>query len=348
MLRRAAAIVAAIGLASCGGHAHKTAHKPARLTPICPQAANGHGSLGVCAPKTKLGLTAPHLVPGPIYPDRSNNDPCYCGAQIKAAGQVGLIVKANQGVGFVDQTAVGMVASARAAGLAVGEYDFDQDYTVGEARLFVARLHAAGIYPSTPNTFPAYLDVEYGQFSYGGLAAQIAYLRSQGYRVGIYTGQWYWGPHAGCQWPSGVSAWLSGYPVAPVPCGTQNYSAHQFTSTPVDLSVFLGSLAQFHRFVNATPKPAPQPNRFALFVDGRFPSPWGDLSERLVVERYFGAYEHRAKYRGYLRGLLAAELGWLAARDAYVALHVYHSWKPFLIGSRRAWLSNYATKARTA
>jgi hypothetical protein len=217
--------------------------------------------MGVCAPKPRLGLTAPRSTTsgGPVYQDLSNNDPCYCGAAIKQRGQVGLIVKANQGVGFIDSTAVGMVASARAAGLAVGEYDFDQDYTVSEAQVFVARLQAAGIGPSTPNTFPAYLDVEYGNFSYGGLLAQIAYLRSKGYRVGIYTGDWYWGPHAGCQWPSGlVSAWLSGYPNAPVPCGTTGYNAHQFTSTPIDLSVYLGSLDQFHAFVHATP-PGPSP-----------------------------------------------------------------------------------------
>jgi len=225
----------------------------------CPQAANGHGQLGICAPK-RYGLAAPHAVFGPQYPDRSNNDPCYCGAAIRAAGQVGLIAKSNQGASYIDPTAVGMIQSARAAGLAVGLYDFDQDYTVTEARLFVARLHAAGIYPTTPNTFPAYLDVEYGSFSYPGLLTQIAYLHSQGYRVGIYTGDWYWGPHAGCRWPSGlVSAWLSGYPNAPIPCGTTNYNAHQYTSTPVDLTVFLGSLAQFHTFVHILPPPPLNP-----------------------------------------------------------------------------------------
>jgi hypothetical protein len=164
-----------------------------------------------------------------------------------------------------------MVQSARAAGLAVGEYDFDQNYTVSEAAVFVQRMHAAGIYPTTPNTFPATLDVEYGSFSYTGLLAQIAYLHAQGYRVQIYTGAWYWSPHAGCRWPTSISAWLSGYPSAPVPCGTTGYSEHQYTSTPIDLSVFLGSLPQFHAFVNATPPkpPGPTPAQLASWTRAR-------------------------------------------------------------------------------
>lgn len=269
MLTVALAVLLVVAIVGCGGNSkHHATHPVASAS--CPQAAGGHGALGACAPQQRLGLHGRHAqLAGPVYPDLSNNDPCYCGAAIKARGQVGLIVKANQGTGFIDSTAVAMVQSARAAGLAVGEYDFDQDYTVAEAQVFVARLHAAGIYPSTPNTFPAYLDVEYGNFSYRGLLAQIAYLRSQGYRVGIYTGEWYWGPHAGCQWPSGLSsAWLSGYPNAPVPCGTQNYNAHQFTSTPIDLSVFLGSLDQFHAFVNAGPL-GPSPEQVHGWIKAR-------------------------------------------------------------------------------
>ena len=257
MKRCLLAVVSAclLALAGCGSTKTVT-FKLNAGPPACPLAAAGHGSLGACAPKQSLGLTVPRTITNqPTYPDRSNNDPCYCGAQIKAAGQVGLIAKANQGTGFIDQTAVGMIQSARAQGLAVGLYDFDQDYTVAEAQVLVARAHAAGIYPSTPRTFPLYLDVEYGNFNYGGLLAQIAFLRAQGYRVGIYTGDWYWGPHAGCRWPQGVSAWLSGYPSAPVPCGTTDYLVHQFTSTPIDMNVFLGSRAAFDSFVLAAPKP---------------------------------------------------------------------------------------------
>jgi hypothetical protein len=269
MRRLLAPLIAAVLIAGCGGSSHLTGNAALRASlQSCPQAAAGHGSMGACAPKSKLGLTAPRSIGGPLFPDRSNNDPCYCGQAIRAQGQVGLVVKANQGTGFVDSTAVGMVQSARGAGLAVGMYDFDQDYTVAEAQVFVSRLHAAGIWPWSTNTFPAYLDVEFGSFSYSGLRAQVSYLRSQGYRVGIYTGDWYWGPHAGCQWPAGVSAWLSGYPNAPVPCGegsrdpATGYNVHQFTSTPIDLNVYLGSRAQFQTFVHASvpPKPKPKPH----------------------------------------------------------------------------------------
>lgn len=262
-----------------GGHATKSSAKvaahapvtnatvgPVTSPPACPEAATGHGAPGVCSPQARFGLSAPStraLTPSsPLYPDRSNNDPCYCGASIRAAGQRGLIVKAIQGLGFTDSTEVGMVASARAAGLAVGVYDFDQDYSVAEAARFVQRAQAAGIFPHTPNTFPLYLDVEFGNFSYTGLLAQIAYLHRAGYRVGIYTGDWYWGPHAGCRWPAGTSAWLSGYPNATVPCGTSGYNAHQFTSTPIDLTAYLGTFAQFEAFVQATP-PGPTPAQIA-------------------------------------------------------------------------------------
>lgn len=288
-------VIVAVMLTGCGGgkHASHVATSSTRQitlpapaptgTSTCPQAAGGHGSPGACAPKTfgltAPGKTAPHL---PTFPDRSNNDPCYCGASIKAAGQVGLIVKANQGLSYIDSTAVGMVDSARAAGLAVGEYDFDQDYTVAEIKLFVARMHAAGIYPTTPNTFPATIDVEYGSFSYAGLVAQVAYLRAQGYRVQIYTGEWYYGPHAGCRWIAGVFAWLSGYPSAPVPCGTTGYLTHQYTSTPLDLSVFLGNLTSFHTFVHAV-APKPKPSPFSIFVLPRVTIYGQRVSERLTV-----------------------------------------------------------------
>ena len=267
----------AVLLAGCGGHT-KSAISVSRhaVAPACPEAANGHGSPGICAPRT---FSIPRTVErGPTYPDRSNNDPCYCGAQIKAAGQVGLIAKANQGVGFIDSTEVGMIASARAAGLAVGVYDFDQDYTVAEARVLVARAQAAGIFPTTPNTFPLYFDVEYGAFSYSGLMAQIAYVRALGYRVGIYTGQWYWGPHAGCRWPTGVTAWLSGYPVATPICGLPSslFVAHQFTDIPVDETVYLGS--SFAAFVNALP-PKPRVS-YAIF-----PPQTHKLDGRLISER---------------------------------------------------------------
>ncbi|MGZ4530793.1 MAG: hypothetical protein ACXVXP_00405 [Mycobacteriaceae bacterium] len=74
-------------------------------------------------------------------------------------------------------------------------------------------------------------------------------------------------------------------------------------------------------FLGAAPAPDPAPvnHHYAWFVAGPFPSKWGNLNERLVVERYDGARAHPAKYAGYLKNVLEPELVFLAARDAKVA-----------------------------
>ncbi len=240
--------------------AHRTSRIVNRATPAltltCPQAAGGHGYMGACAPSSVLSPVPRAQTAGRILiEDLSNNDPSDCGSAIKAAGFKGLVVKLRQG-SFVDRTGPYMVASARAAGLATGGYDFDQDYTVAEAKAFVEDAQIAGLYPTTRNTLPLTFDVEYGDFSISGLLAQIRYVESQGYRVDIYTGAWYWGPHAGCRWPTGIDAWLAGYPVAFPLCGlpTGLYVLHQFTDTPHDQSVYLGSA--WPVFTNAVPKPS--------------------------------------------------------------------------------------------
>ena len=214
--------------------------------------------MGVCAPKSLLGITRPTVPAGVLFEDLSNNDPCDCGPAIKAQGFHGLVVKLLQG-SYVDPTAFYMLASARAAGLATGGYDFDQTYTVAEAQSFVRLAKLDGLEPGSRNTLPLTFDVEYGSFSYSGLLAQIRYVQSQGYRVDIYTGNWYWGPHAGCQWPTGVPAWLSGYPTAATVCGlpASLYLMHQFTDTPHDASVYLG--ANWQAFTNSAP-PKPKPS----------------------------------------------------------------------------------------
>jgi Glycosyl hydrolases family 25 len=265
----AALVAATIGIAACGSHT--TVSVPKSVLQACPQASNGHGSMGGCTPpvvKTKLKLTLknPAAPFGPKFPDFSNNDPCYCGAALRAHGIVGEIDKTNQGIGFIDRTFVGMVQNARANGLAVGGYDFVQEYNAQEVYTFINRLHAAGIWRWTTNTFPPTLDVEYGAFSYTGLQHMINILEREYGRVQIYTGGWYYEPHAGCRWPGGVSAWLSGYPNATPVCGLPSYlfAEHQFADngfngvTSVDLSVY--RFSNFKAFVHSTPpKPKPSP-----------------------------------------------------------------------------------------
>lgn len=187
-------------------------------------------AIGLAAVLFALGATGASAA---TYPDFSNNDPCYCAAQLKAHGHVGEIDKVNQGVGFIDSTFGRMIADAKAHGLVVGGYDFDQDYTAAEAYTFVAGLHRAGIYRGTPRTFPPTLDVEFGLPSKSGLEHQLAVLFREYGRAQIYTGPWYWLPHFGCWIPQGVTFWLSGYPVVSPFCGLNGnpfkVNAHQYT-----------------------------------------------------------------------------------------------------------------------
>lgn len=234
-------------VAACGGTNHPVSN-------ACTAASHHRGAMGICAPSfLRLTNIHPTVPQGVLFEDRSNNNPCYCGAAIKAAGYHGLVVKALQG-GWSDPTQVGMVNSARVAGLAVGLYDFDQNYSLAEAQLLVHDARLDGINPSSRNTFPLTFDIEYGFFSLSGLKAQIAYVQSQGYRVQIYTGAWYWVPHAGNVWV-GLPAWLAGYPNAVLFSGLPSslFIQHQFTEFPLDQSVYMGSLTSFEKFVNNAP-----------------------------------------------------------------------------------------------
>jgi hypothetical protein len=221
---------------------------------VAPCGANDKGSMGGCAPRTFSGaITQPA---GVLFCDRSNNNTLQSGAALKAEGCHGLIAKANQG-SWDDPTTASWINNARSVGLAVGVYDFDADYTVAEAKVFASAARAVAITPTARNTFLLILDVEWGSFNYTGLKAQIHYLVGLGYRVGIYTGEWYWTPHAGDIWPTNTYGWLSGYPVAVTITGmpTNLYVMHQYTSSPLDQSVYFGSLAQFEAFVNNAPVP---------------------------------------------------------------------------------------------
>lgn len=233
VLTVAALTVAAIMLLAAGRH-HGLApapHRTARAMAACQQAADGHGQMGACAPGPR-GLQAPPPPAGVRIVDLSNNNPATC-AQIVAMrrhGVRGLYVKVNQGTGFIDRTAAGMVRCARRAGLATGGYDFVAAYSAAEARVFVARLRAVGMTRTAHGWLPPVLDVEYAAASRGGVTAMVQTVRAAFGRVMIYTGGWYWTPHLGAWWP-GVRAWLAGYPTAPRFPGLRAglYRAHQYT-----------------------------------------------------------------------------------------------------------------------
>jgi hypothetical protein len=59
-------------------------------------------------------------------------------------------------------------------------------------------------------------------------------------------------------------------------------------------------------------------HHYEWFDVGPFPSPWGPLNERDVVEHYDGARQHWIKYRLFL-GKLRDQCGWLAGRVLTVA-----------------------------
>jgi hypothetical protein len=199
------------------------------------------------------------------FPDFSNNDPCYCAAALKAHGHVGEIDKVNQGLGFIDGTFQRMAADAKAHGLNIGGYDFDQEYTAREAYTLVKALHRAGIYRSTLHTFPPTLDIEFGLASRAGLEHQLAVLFREYGRAQIYTGSWYWLPHFGCWIPPKVDFWISGYPIASLLCGLpgNRWTVHQFTDhgptgaaeqPAADMSVWLKDAKWFASYVQAGPK----------------------------------------------------------------------------------------------
>ena len=287
MHRRIAALAVALCcllLAACGTSHHPTPLQklPPSVKHACPEALAGQGAMGECLPAKpqKVGALAPGAASpllgvhaasassgGLTFPDFSNNDPCVCGAELRAHGHVGEIDKANQGTGFLDGTFVGMVADAYRHQLAVGGYDFDQDYTAAETYTFVRQLEAAGIHRNTPRTFPPTLDVEFGLASRAGLEHQLAVLFRVYGRAQIYTGAWYWLPHFGCWVPPHVVFWISGYPIASLLCGLSPvlWLSHQFTDHGytgagqqpfADMSVFRGSAAQFASYTHTgNPKP---------------------------------------------------------------------------------------------
>lgn len=275
MSRRVAAFLAALlalaCLAACGSaskHPVKTVVLPPSVKHACPEALHGQGAMGECAPpaavstRAKASSVSAHR--GIEYPDLSNNDPCVCAIALKAHGLVGEIDKVNQGVGFIDRTFAAMAADAKAHGLAIGGYDFDQEYTADEVYTFVKQLHAAGIYRNTPRTFPPTLDVEFGTPSWSGLEHQLAVLYREYGRAQIYTGAWYWLPHFGCRVPPRVTFWLSGYPVASLLCGLpgNRWVSHQYTDHGyigaghyADVSRWLGSSTAFNAFILAAKPP---------------------------------------------------------------------------------------------
>jgi hypothetical protein len=280
----------------------------------CPSAADHGGFLGACQVEHQLTYLSPPaattsnliVVPAGVpFEDRSNNNPCDCGTVLKLEGFRGLIVKANQGV-WIDPSGAAMVKSVRAAGLAVGVYDFDATYTLSEARTLITAAKRDGLTPKRSGEFPLVLDIEYGQATLARVEAQLLFLRQQGWRVAIYTGEWFWTPHMGINWPAATPAWLSGYPsVIPVPGLPKSlYLMHQWTDAPADEDVYLGTIRAFDSFVG-TPVPRPGPIPPAICW-GRGAKPGSSLCAPIVARHTWLVERRNRWHQSYVRERCAA------------------------------------------
>lgn len=263
-LQLGALLLVALVVAGCGSTktVTTTVTRSAPLTApsvACPQAADGSGTMGACAPSSLVPPTASPPTASRIapYPDLSNNDPASCSQMKKIAARSKLVyLKVNQGTGFTDQTFRPMLRCARKYGMSVGGYDFVSQYTVAEARHFTALLKQAGLTREAAKTAPPTLDIEYGNATRSGVQQMVNYVKKQFGRVNIYTGNWYWA-RLGCWWPKGVPAWLAGYPTASPVCGLPSrlYTQHQYADNafngafPSDMNVWRGSQAAFSTFI---------------------------------------------------------------------------------------------------
>lgn len=133
MRRLLVVLTLAAGLVGCSSSTARHTPPLATINP-CAAAAGGHGAMGICQPRRERHLLFTAPAPGAItWPDRSNNDPTLRMGAIAHAGHPAIVLKVNQGTSFVDRWFVPQARAARAAGLAVGGYDFVSTYTTSEA-----------------------------------------------------------------------------------------------------------------------------------------------------------------------------------------------------------------------
>jgi hypothetical protein len=124
--------------------------------------------------------------------------------------------------------------------------------------------------------------------------------------------------------------WIASWDgIEAVPTGFQ---AKQFKTTPsYDVSICAPSFW-------AQPSPrVTNPVHYDWFVNGEFPSEWGDLDEESVVLHYDGARKHPLKYDIFLKHTLQPQLQFLADRVAYEAKLNLINGKPSWGVDHRGW-----------
>jgi lysozyme len=178
-------------------------------------------------------------------------------SQVKAAGKDFAIVRVSDGTGFMDPKFVTNWKGAKAAGLAVGAYQFfrpTQDATA-QADLMVNQLNAVGF---GAGDIPPVIDVEVtdgvsGATLLARVNTWIARVKSRTGRLPIlYTSPGFWG---GIGSPSTlpyiwVAHWGVSCPNLPAPWGRLRFWQYSSTgkvsgiSGNVDIDMYNGSLAE--------------------------------------------------------------------------------------------------------
>lgn len=262
--------------------------------------ATGGGKLGACAPQIGPSATLakaagdPFTIHGLLGVDVSS----YQGCQIdwRRQGVAFAFFKASEGTGYTDACLRHNVASAKAAHLPYGAYDFlrpsFQHSAREEAAHFVAAVRAAGANTSLPPV----ADVEAnaglsGAAVHAYVCAWHAYVRHALHRpvTVTYTGNWFWGPQVAGD-ACGSRLWVSAYANYPViPHGWSAYAWFQYSDGVFgpyphlhgwDSDRFYGSRAQLLALAGTRPKPVSRNARIRC--------------ARLVAYRHHRRHSHRA------------------------------------------------------
>lgn len=249
----------------------------------------GAGQMGSCAPVQAFSAVQsiakaagdPEHVTGTIGVDVSSYQGCMINwAAEKRRGVAFAFFKASESTHYSDPCLAHNAASAKAARLPFGVYDFLRPgwtSATAEARHFIAAVRAA----RANGILPPVADVE---FNAGLSPAQVSAYVCTWHRIVraalhrpvtiTYTGAWFWNPQTAGQ-TCGTRLWVSAYAFEPIiPHGWSRYTFWQFTDgrsgpTPHvngwDTDVFAGPRAALASVGHkpkrrpAPPKPAPRP-----------------------------------------------------------------------------------------
>lgn len=310
---------------------------PGQTVPHCGSNPNDH-SMGSCLPQPKV-VNQASITSTSQGPDFSNNNPVSCSQMAAVASHNAFVIlKANEGTGYVDPTAAGMSACARVHHLVVGGYDFLHVCLVSplaEAHLFVVRLVADRL--TGPGTLPPTGDAEYPSSPQCNARAWIA-AWAGAVAAGvhrwpmIYTGAWWWNPHVGAWWLTAALSWVAAYTSypPPLPAGLAHMDLWQFSSsayngaTSADLSLWRDGAKAFEALTQGTPV-----QRYAIFPTIVFRFGKDHASERNTVRTWDTAHCRNPVRRPVCR-TTRRHLELLRGRISYVAHHhlVRSRWMP--------------------